>query len=85
MTNVQASADDNTQLLYTPAMVNGFRLSRCLVDTGSEVNLLPKSVAVKYGFIVNKAGVNALLDFHGGSSAVDGSTALNLQIGPTTV
>ena len=85
MTNVQASADANTQLLYTPAMVNGFRLSRCLIDTGSEVNLLPKSVAVKYGFTMNKAGVSMLLDFHGGSSAVEGSTALDLQIGPTTM
>ena len=82
---VQASADDNMQLLYTPAMANGVRLSRCLVDTGSEVSLLPKSVAVKYGFTVNKAGISALLDFHGGSSAVDGSAALDLQIGPTTM
>ena len=85
VTNVQASDNENTQLLYTPALVNGFRLSRCLVDTGSEVNLLPKNVVVKYGFTVNKAGIKALLDFHGGSSAVDGNTVLDLQIGPTTM
>ena len=85
VTNVQASADGSTQLLYTPALVNGSRFSRCLIDTGSEVNVMPKSAAVKFGYTISKAGVKALIDFHGGSSAVDGSTALELQIGPTTI
>ena len=70
------------KLLYTPAFIDGVRFSRCLIDTGAEVNLVPKASVVKYGFSFDKSGIKMLSGFDGTKSAVDGAFSGTLKIGP---
>ena len=69
-------------LMYTPAFLNGMKLSKCLVDTGSEVNILPAREATKHGFSVNPGGVQLIRGFNGQTGKVTGSVIVDLKFGP---
>ena len=44
-------------LMYTPIKVGSVSISRCLIDTGSKVNIMPIKLATKYGLPYSSAGV----------------------------
>ena len=81
---VQETARDEAglkTLLYTPAVINDVRFSRCLVDTGSEVNLISIRDAIKHGFAFSPGGVQRIRGFNGSESAVNGMMKCCLQVG----
>ena len=56
---LQSDADLKT-LLYTPIEINGLRFPRCLVDIGSEVNLISVKDSTKYGFLWTPDGIQSI-------------------------
>ena len=69
-------------LLYTPAEINGAKFSRCLIDTGSEVNLIPSRDVTKHGFQYDPAGVKKIAGFNGSTGRVLGSLEGSTKYGP---
>lgn len=51
--------DDQTAL-HSPIWVNGVKFTRCLIDSGSEVNLISVKDAVKHGFIYKLHGIKKI-------------------------
>ena len=82
--HIHAVQQESEVLLYTPIMVNGVRLPRALVDSGSEVNVLPVKVAAKHGFSYNSdAAKNLILyDFEERKCPVKGIAKMQLIFGP---
>ena len=76
------SVADQTAL-HTPVWINGVRFPRCLVDTGSEVNLISRKDATKYGFSFEMAGIQKISGFNGAISAVDGMMTCDIRLGPS--
>ena len=72
------------KLLYTPITIKGVRMSRCLVDTGAQINLIPRKDIVKNGWTYDKAGAQVVYGFDGQPSALDGVFSSTIQVGPTT-
>ena len=68
--------------LHTPVWINGVKFNRCLIDTGSEVNLISVKDAIKHGFVYELAGIKKIRGFNGSSSFVDGSMECEIRLGP---
>ena len=73
------------RLLYVPIHVNGFRLSRCLIDTGAQVNLIPKKDVVRQGWMYDMAGAKVISGFSGDTHPMDSVLKATVTLGPTTV
>ena len=58
--------------LYTPVWLNGVHFPRCLIDTGSEANLISVRDAIKYGMQYEMGGIEAIRGFNAMTSPVDG-------------
>ena len=78
---LQSDANLKT-LLYTPIDINGVRFPRCLVDTGSKINLISVKDATKYGFSWRPAGIQSIKGFDGTESPVQDTFYGELRIGP---
>ena len=58
--------------LHTPIWINGIKFNRCLIDTGSEVNVISMKDAIKHGFEYEMGGIQKISGFNGTTNAVDG-------------
>ena len=65
-----------------PAWLDEFRFPRCLVDTGSEVNLISMRDVVKHGMQYEMGGIEAIRGFNGKTSPVDGLLRCKIRLGP---
>ena len=68
--------------LHTPMWLNGVRFPRCLIDTGSEVNLISVRDAIKHGMEYEFGGIQAIKGFNGVQSPVDGLMPCKIRLGP---
>ena len=69
--------------LFTPfPLVNGIKFPRCLIDTGSEVNVISVKDATKHGFEYEMGGIQRITGFNGTTSGVDGMMMREVQLGP---
>ena len=73
------------KLLYTPIVIEGVRLPRCLIDTGAQINLIPKKDVVKQGWHYELAGAKKICGFDGAPRGMDGLFTAAVKIGPTTL
>lgn len=55
----QAIADQRT-LMYTPASIGGIKFARCLIDTGTEANVISIADTMKHGFAFALGGIQEL-------------------------
>ena len=69
-------------LLYTPACINGHDFRRCMVDTGSEVNVLPLREAVRLGIAFDPCAITQIIGFNGSPSPVEGMAECSLHVSP---
>ena len=69
-------------LMYTPAKVNGIPFRRCLVDTGSQANVISVRDATKYGISYRPGGIQRLEGFNGSVSPVCGMVDCEVSFGP---
>ena len=81
--NVRMVSVADQTALHTPVWINGVRFPRCLVDTGSEVNLISRKDVTKYGFSFEMAGIQKISGFNGAISAVDGMMTCDIRLGPS--
>ena len=81
VSSVSVVSQDRT-LLYTPITVGGVRFPRALVDTGSEVDLLPMREVQKHGLTYSPGGVKVIKGYDGTKGAVAGSLTCGLSFGP---
>ena len=44
------AGEKKESLMYTPMVVNRVKISKCLIEAGAEVNLIPTSELAKHGF-----------------------------------
>ena len=72
--------EDQTAL-HTPIWINGVKFPRCLIDTGSEVNVMSVKDAIKHGFKYEMGGIQKITGFNGTTSAVDGMMMCKVQLG----
>ena len=73
---------DKVQLLYTPADIGGHAFRKCMIDTGSEVNVLPMKEAVRFGIAYDPCAITQILGFNGSASPVDGMASCRLKVEP---
>jgi len=75
------------RLLKTDIKVKGIQIPNCLVDTGSEVNLLPLKVVENHKILYlssEGAGFDTqVTSFDGSPSAIEGEVTLPLKWGPS--
>ena len=69
-------------LMYTPATIGDVSFPRCLVDTGSEVNILPVRDVTKHRFAYDPAAVKVVKSFDGKNGTILGGLTCSLSIGP---
>ena len=69
-------------LMYTPAKVNGIPFRRCLVDTGSQANVISVRDATKYRISFRPGGIQRLEGFNGSVSPVCGMVNRDVSFGP---
>ena len=74
--------DYDRTTLHTPMWLNGVRFPRCLIDTGSEVNLISVRDAIKHGMEYEFGGIQAIKGFNGVQSPVDGLMRCKIRLGP---
>ena len=72
----------SVQLLYTPAVISGHVFRKCMVNTGSEVNVLPLREATRFGIPFDPCAITQILGFNGASSAVEGMAHCSLRVEP---
>ena len=58
--------------LHSPVWINGVNFRRCLIDSGSKVNLISVKDAIKHGFTCEMGGIKKIMGFNGSSSSMDG-------------
>ena len=74
--------EDQTAL-HSPVWINGIKFTRCLIDSGSEVNLISVKDAIKHGFSYELGGIKKISGFNGSSSPVDGLMDCEIRLGPS--
>ena len=68
--------------MHSPIWINGVQFTRCLIDSGSEVNLISVKDAIKQGFGYELGGIKKISGFNGSSSPVDGLMDCETRLGP---
>ena len=68
-------------LMYTPAEVNGIPFRCCLVDTGSQANVISVRDATKHGISYRPGGIQRLEGFNGSVSPVCGMVDCEVNFG----
>ena len=79
--NVSMIHIEDQTALHTPIWINGVKFPRCLIDTGSEVNVMSVKDAIKHGFKYEMGGIQKITGFNGNTSAVDGMMMCKVQLG----
>ena len=72
--------EDQTAL-HSPIWINGVKFTRCLIDSGSEVNVISVKDAVKNGFVYELGGIKKISGFNGSSSPVDSLMDCDIRLG----
>ena len=80
--NVSMIHIEDQTALHTPIWINGIKFPRCLIDTGSEVNVISVKDATKHGFEYEMGGIQRITGFNGTTSGVDGMMMCEVQLGP---
>ena len=60
-------------------------MPRCLIDTGAQVNLIPKRHVVKQGWAYDLGGAKVISGFNGEPCPMDGVLWAKIKLGPTTL
>ena len=68
--------------LHSPVWINGVNFTRCLIDSGSKVNLISVKDAIKHGFTYEMGGIKKIMGFNGSSSSMDGLMDSQTWLGP---
>ena len=68
--------------IYAPINFEGVRFSRCLIDTGAQINLMPAFDVTKNQFIIQKGGIQEVRGFNGSPGKIVGTIKGKLQVGP---
>ena len=68
-------------LVHAPIHFNGVKFANCLIDTGSQVNLMPASHATRHGFACRRDGIRAIRGFDGSPGRIFGTVEGELSIG----
>ena len=68
--------------IYAPMNFEGVRFSRCLIDTGAQVNLMPASDVTKNQFVLQKGGIQEVRGFNGSPGKIVGTIKGMVQVGP---
>ena len=68
-------------LVYAPIQFEGIKFSRCLIDTGAQVNIMPAREVTKHGFTCHRDGIRAVRGFDGSPGRILGTIEGNLSIG----
>ena len=79
---VRIVRDGSSTTLHTPVWLNEVRFPRCLIDTGSEDNLISVRDAIKHGMQYEMGGIEAIRGFNGKTSPVDGLMRYKVRLGP---
>ena len=82
MEEKRESTGETNTLMYTPIKVGNVSIAKCLVDLGSEVNVMLIKAATKYGLSYSPVGVRTIQGFDGHEGAIVGSMVCNLSFGP---
>ena len=69
--------------MHSPVWINGVKFTRCLIDSGSEVNVISVKDAVKNGFVYELSGIKKIFGFNGSSNPVDGLMDCDIRLGPS--
>ena len=69
-------------LLHTPCWLNGQKVQKCLIDTGSEVNLMSLRDATRRSIPYAPGGVRAIKDFSGDVTSVMGIAVCDMNFLP---
>ena len=80
---VNAADQESRTLMFTPLWVQGVKIDRCLVDTGSEVNVFPLKDMTKNGFSYSLDGVHLIKSFDGSVSKSLGKFEGSARFGPS--
>ena len=68
--------------VYAPIQLDGIKFSRCLIDTGSQVNLIPKADVTRNQFVVSKNEIKEIYGFNGVPGQILGTVTGSLKLGP---
>ena len=79
---VNGMGNEEKKEIYAPIHFEGVRFSRCLIDTGAQVNLMPASDVTKNQFILQKGGIQEVRGFNGSPGKIVGTVKGKLQVGP---
>ena len=74
--------EDQTAL-HAPVWINEVKFAHCLIDLGSEVNLILVKDAVKHGFTYELGGIKKIFGFNDSNSPVDGLMDYEIRLGPS--
>ena len=67
--------------MYTPASIGGLKFSKCLVDTGSEANVISIGDVIKHELSFLPGGVHELRDFDNQEVPIQGSFTSHVIVG----
>ena len=79
-TNTVDNRDQNSEKrrsVYAPIQLDGVKFSRCLIDTGSQVNLIPKADVTRNQFVVSKNDIKEIYGFNGAPGQILGTVTGN--------
>ena len=71
-------------LLYTLIYINGYVFRKCLIDTGSEVNVMALKDATKYGIAFDPSAITQIIGSNGAKSLVEGVAMCDIVVAPCT-
>lgn len=74
--------EDQTTL-HAPVWIIGEKFTRCLIDSGSEINHISVKDAVKHGFLYDLGGINKISRLNGNSSSIDRLMDCEIRLGPS--
>ena len=74
--------DEKKRSVYAPIHLDGVKFSRCLIDTGSQVNLIPKADVTRNQFVVSKNEIQEIYGFNGTPGQILGTVSGDLKLGP---
>ena len=76
------NSNERKRSVYAPIQLDGIKFSRCLIDTGSQVNLIPKADVTRNQFVVSKNDIKEIYGFNGIPGQILGTVTGDLKLGP---
>ena len=70
-------------MLHSPVWIDGVKFTPCLIDSGSEINLIWVKEAIKHGFGYELGGIKRISGYNGRSSPINGLMDCDIRLGPS--